>query len=197
MKQLLVIVALVITTCAHAEDWGSIGKKVSSNVVYVAVLPNSSVNYVGGSVHSSTGGEILGFTAGAPVTITNALAAGLSNILATTSHATSSLTNGDHVLIQGQNEQFQWAQLNAVTASGLLITNVLNGAALTTDFALVAGDKIYRLTEVYGEQLGPSLATSSRSGGVLLKDSNGRPALFLLNATGVVTNLSLSVGGTR
>jgi hypothetical protein len=132
------------------------------------------------------------------ITVTQALAVGLTNILLS---STNTLVVGDLVCIQsvGANtpsqDKYQLAAIHLVTANGIILTNTFSGALTATcptDFALVSGDAVWRLTEA--GSIAVNFATNSLpSGGsqAVYTFPEGRPGVVLAHVTaGGSTNVT-------
>jgi hypothetical protein len=133
----------------------------------------------------SPNGRLRFYNADNSIVITNALAAGLTNILL---QSTNTLVAGDLICIRGvTNDTYQVAAISLVAQTGIILTNTFGGALTATcptDFALFAGDLIYRLTEAGAFQLTTGTNTFTAPGaGAVYSFQEGRPGVVLANIT--------------
>ena len=177
-----------------ANYFSSGATAVSTNLGYVVTSGQgiSRTQFLAAKSDSSAG-TLKFYTAGSPITVTNDLAVGLSNILCTTTG--TDLAGGDVIVIRDVSaDAYQRVLVSSTNASGILITNSLTSA--TTDFALEAGDLIYRMTSAFSVPIGATLTTFGVSGqGAVWSSQANRPALFEVSATGSTTNHALAASG--
>jgi predicted carbohydrate-binding protein with CBM5 and CBM33 domain len=209
MKHLLAIIALAATIAAGNAQTFLSGKPVSTNMVYGVVPPGHSADSIIYSLHSSVDGTLGFFYCDSAVTVTNALAAGMSNVLCPTAiSGTAVFAAEDTILLYDlDGDRWQWAQINNTNTTGMLLTNSAYSRALTTDFPLTVGDMVFRMrptggatattiprTRVAVNAGAPSSITGSR----VLTAGGSHPALVDLRAgAGTITNISLVVSGRR
>lgn len=149
-------------------------------------------------------GKLKFYHADNSIAVTNALAAGLTNVLLQSSNT---LVAGDLICIQSVGatadlDKYQLAAIHLVQASGIHLTNTFSGALTATcptDFALVSGDKVWRLTEAGNIHLGISTNNLPAAGiGSLYTFPEGRPGVVLAHQTGGgstnVTSINLITG---
>ena len=192
MKLLTALALLLTATLGHAAAWfAAAGTTVSTNLAYAVIPAGARAQFVS-AVSDSSAGTLKFYSCQTGVTVTNALAAGMTNVMVS---ATNGIAAGGVVVIRGvSGDQYQRALVYSVSAAGgIVITN--SSTAAPTSFALVSGDKVYPTTAAYSETIGAT-AKSLSSGGVIWVAPVDKPALIELSATGVTTNQSLIVSGS-
>jgi hypothetical protein len=129
----------------RAEDvFSGIGTTVSTNISYY-IAPARGGSKAGITFMSAwtdnANGTLKVYTVTTSTLVTNALAAGLTNILVL---STNGFAVGDVVIIRSvSGDTYQKAKVGpTISAAGFVITNDLTSA--TSSFALAAGDVIYR-----------------------------------------------------
>lgn len=132
------------------------------------------------------------YSAGSSMEVSSALAAGLTNIVLGTAHI-GVLAGGDLVCIESlANDTYQLAAVSTTNATGIILTNTFSGtltAVCPTDFALVSGDRVWKLTEAGNLNIGVITNHLTASGSPLWNFQEGRPGVTLLNvASGGQTN---------
>ena len=173
---------------AHIDFFSGKGKAYGTNAGYFVTSANRRparvevVDVVGGGNFS----KLKFFQADNSIQITNALAAGLTNILCT-GHI-GQLVAGDSIVIRDvTNDKYQFAQVHLTNSSGIILTNTLGtlAAVCSTDFALASGDLIYEVNEAGSIDLG-TVAITNRvhaSGAPIYTFQEGRPGLVLFHQT--------------
>lgn len=196
LATLIAALAISAVTLAAQSPFSAYGTKVSTNACYAVVKAKNgqpAVNFVEAIVASaSSSATALNFlSAGSPITITNALAAGSSNILC----ATSGLVPGKDILLRyGTTGNYQWSKIQYTNGTGIGITNLIGVGV--TDEALVAGDRFYVMTTNHVITIGAADKTYNGGSIVFASDTADRPLLILTTITGTATNInSLLVSG--
>ena len=193
---ILSMLCLVIASLRAEEAVSIQSIAINTNAIY-AVAPAgtkvTSLAVVNDTPHSGTVKFYLA-TANS-IQITNALAAGASNILVT---ATNTLEVGAHLLICGMSSgtaRYQRAVVHSVASDGIVITNYPGSGLSQMDFALAAGDSLWRMTNAATLKRVDAGLTVINGGGIIWGDS--RPSFIEVAQTGLCTNLSLVIGGYR
>lgn len=175
------------------------GKEPTTNASYFVTSANywpariDVINVSGGAPLAN----LKFYSAGSAMEVSTALAAGLTNILITSAAHIGTLVAGDMICIQSvssdpTDDLYQVAQVHLTNSTGIILTNTFSGtltATCPTDFALVSGDKVWKLTEA--GSLGIGIATNHlhASGSPLFNFQEGRPGVVLLTvASGGQTN---------
>ena len=192
------------TQAALADYFGGPGTALSTNIAYFCV-PNSGGSVAGvtalwASADGSTARLKVYSAPTVDVLVTNALAAGLTNILVASSNG---LAVGDVIVIRHvtgtaesdvSSTNWQKAIIGpTITAAGFVITNDLTSA--TTSFALAAGDHIYRFGTPQGNTCIGNTVTTMNGGGSPVMVFGAPGLIEVSNLTGTGTNNCLIVGG--
>jgi hypothetical protein len=178
-----------------SAEYFSVGETdISTNVSYAVAPPGGVTKITFLEAKSFSSAAILSlFTAGSPVYVGTASAAGISNILTT---STTGINPGDTVLIRSvANGTFQRALITTTNSTGLIITNDI--IAADTDFAIAVGDPIYPMTSIYSLTIGSTAKTYDSVNPILVSPTAGRPLLVEVEATGPSTNHSIIITGTK
>jgi len=170
------------------------GKAATTNAsyfVFSAKYRPARVEYVVARSESPNG-RLRFYGVDNAINITNALAAGLTNILVA---STNTLVAGDLICIRSvANDQYQLAAISSTSAGSVILTNTFSGtltATCPTDFALTTSDVIYRLTEAGSFQLATGTNTFTAPAGAIFSFQEGRPGVVLANITsGGSTNVT-------
>ena len=166
---------------------------VSTNVAYAAIpaIGVGSIRTILAKSDSSAG-TITFYRATTPAAVvTNALAAGYSNILCQL--AGTAWAQNDVLLLRSMaNNTFQRVLLSSTNGSGILITNALTAA--TTSFALSPGDQVYKMSSVGSILVGAGVVNWAQNG-PLWHTQEAQPGLVELSATGSTTNNNILVTG--
>lgn len=181
---------------ARMDEAFSVGATVvTTNLAYVVTPARGGVAHVQflSTKSASASGALTFYTASAPIVITNALAAGLSNILAT--GVVGTLAANDVIVIRNvANDTYQRCLVHLTNSSGILITNPV--AAVTTSFALSKGDQIFKMTSAGAFTVGSTLTTWGITGqGGIWNSQANKPALIDIADSGATANSSLIVSG--
>jgi hypothetical protein len=173
---------------AQAQDvWSGKGTAVASNVNYYVASAKyrpARIEYLDATSTSATI-PITFYSAGSSITVTQASAAGATNIWVT---SPTSVTAGDVIVIRSiANDTYQRAKVVATNATvGIIITNDFTSATL--NFALVSGDAIYKMTAGGTKVVGAANLNVSAPGGGIWNAEEGKPLLVdMANAVGTNT----------
>lgn len=167
-------------------------QRVSTNVIYGVLAPGACLDSVVAKCDNATA-LLRVQTLNSSIVVTQALAAGQSNIFAAMTQPYA-LAAGDVLVIQS-GVNFQRALVHLTNSTGIVLTNELTSAL--TDFALVPGDQVFKvMTTVFQDNVGGTRVTLGAP--PIFQCNMGRPLLVdVVLASGSVTNLGLLVGGRQ
>jgi hypothetical protein len=201
------LLSLLVLPEACAQDfWSGAGTAMTTNLSYYVLSAKyrpANVEVIAGECDLPTAQLRFYNASSNSITITNALSAGLSNVLVS---ATNGLAAGDIVVIRDvTNDQYQRMKICSLTAGSLVVSNDLLLTA-TTSFALASGDQVWRMT-LAGQQpwrwsagvanLGTNILSCANSG--FFHTAEGKPGLVELGvpSSSTCTNAAINfISGT-